>query len=144
MIAVSYTHLVVQYMVSQMGYSYDIDAVLDVIDDYMDNIRSRCTWGYSTSYFIAGCYSAHVNNISYLTKKNSIRSKDIRYILNKVGEQKRKRYDYDFLENTYLEYVKADIDDSSNIELLKKRFLGKNVVLLAPGNTCLLYTSRCV
>lgn len=129
------TELVVQYMVSQMGYSYDIDAVLDVIDDYMDNIRSRCTWGYSTSYFIAGCYSAHVNNISYLTKKNSIRSKDIRYILNKVGEQKRKRYDYDFLENTYLEYVKADIDDSSNIELLKKRFLGKNVVLLAPGNT---------
>lgn len=129
------TELVVQYMVSQMGYTYDIDAVLDVIDDYMDNIRSRCSWGYSTSYFIAGCYSAHVNNISYLTRKNSIRSKDIRYILNKVGGQKRKRYDYDLLEKTYLEYVKADIDDSDSIALLKKHIEGKNVVLLAPGNT---------
>lgn len=94
--------LIAQYMVSQRGYNYDIDAILDVIDDYMDNIKSRCSWGYSTPYFIAGCYSAHVNNIAYLTKKNSIRSKDIRYILNKIGAVPRKRYDYDLLEKLTL------------------------------------------
>ena len=72
------TELVAQYLVSRFNYSYDIDAILDVIDDYMDNIRTRCSWGYTTPYFVAGCYSAHVNNISYLLKKNSIHSKDIR------------------------------------------------------------------
>ena len=30
------TELVAQYMVSQLGYGYDIDAILDVIDGYMD------------------------------------------------------------------------------------------------------------
>ncbi len=76
------TELIAQYMVSQLDYNYDMDALLDVIDGYMDNIRSRCSWGYTTPYFVAGCYGAHVNNIAYQTRKNSIRYKDIRLILN--------------------------------------------------------------
>lgn len=129
------TELIAQYMVAKLGYSYDMDALLDVIDGYMDNIRSRCTWGYTTPYFIAGCYGAHVNNIAYLTKKNSIRSKDIRYILNKIGAQPRKRYDYDLLEQTYLDYLKSDVDDSDAITALTDTLAGKTVVVIAPGKS---------
>lgn len=129
------TELVAQYMVSQLGYGYDIDAILDVIDGYMDNIRSKCTWGYTTPYFVAGCFSAHVNNIAYLTKKNSIRSKDLRYILNKIGAIKRKRYDYDLLEKTYIDLVNSDIDDSSEIESLKEYIGDKPVLIIVPGAT---------
>ena len=67
------TELIAQYLVSQLGYTYDMNQLLDLIDTYMDNIRSKCSWGYSTSYFTAGCYGAHVNNIDFLSKKNSIR-----------------------------------------------------------------------
>lgn len=129
------TELIVQYMVSKLGYNYDIDALLDVIDEYMDNIRSRCSWGYSTNYFIAGAYGAHVNNIAYLSKKNSIRYKDIRYILNKVGAIPRKRYDYDLLEKTYVDYLNSEIDDSKALEYLKNIFQNRNVVMIAPGRT---------
>lgn len=129
------TELIVQYMVSQLGYNYDIDALLDIIDDYMDSIKARCNWGYTTPYFVAGCYSAHVNNIAYLTKKNSIRSKDIRYILNKIGAIQRKRYDYDLLENTYLEYLDADIDDSLAMNQLSAVISGKDILLLLPGSS---------
>lgn len=129
------TELVAQYMVSKLGYSYDIDAILDIIDGYMDNIRARCSWGYNTPYFIAGCYNAHVNNIAYLTKKNSIRSKDIRYILNKIGIDSRKRYDYGLLESTYMKYLESNIDDSEAMEILEGDLIGKNVVIIAPGNS---------
>lgn len=129
------TELIAQYMVAKLGYSYDMDALLDVIDGYMDNIRSRCSWGYNTPYFIAGCYSAHVNNITYLTGKNSIQSKDIRYILNRIGAEKRKRYHYDLLEQTYLDYLRADIDDVASIKELKEQLSGKNVVIIVPGRT---------
>ena len=129
------TELIAQYMVAKLGYNYDMDALLDVIDGYMDNIRSRCTWGYTTPYFIAGCYSAHVNNISYLTQKNSIHSKDIRYILNKIGAQPRKRYDYDLLEQTYMEYLQSDVDDSCSLKALANILAGRNVVVIAPGKT---------
>ena len=129
------TELVMQYMMDKLGYSYDIDALLDVIDNYMENIRTRCEWGYSTPFFIAGCYSAHVNNIAYLKQKNSIRSRDIRYILNKIGAVKRKRYDYDLLESTYVDYLKSEIDDSASMERLNKAIGGRNVLVLAPGRT---------
>lgn len=129
------TELVAQYMTDKLGYSYNIDAILDLIDVYMEHIRSICSWGYSTSYFIAGSYSAHVNNISYLKEKNSIQSKDIRYILNKIGSAKRKRYDYDLLEATYMDYLKSDIDDTEAMEKLYKQLSGRNIVVLVPGQT---------
>ena len=129
------TELVAQYMVQKLGYNYNIDALLDVIDTYMDNLRSKCTWGYSTSYFIAGSYGAHVNNITYLMKKNSIRSRDIRYILNKIGKEKRKRYDYELLEETYMDYMTGDVDDEKGILGLKERFLDRNVLILVPGHS---------
>ncbi len=129
------TELVAEYMVKKLGYSYDIDALLDIIDNYMDNIRTKCNWGYSTSFFIAGCYSAHVNNIDYLTKKSSIRSKDIRYILNKIGAIPRKRYHYDLLEETYINYLDSEIDDKKDVEKLKQMLSRKNVVILAPGKS---------
>ena len=129
------TELVAEYMVKKLGYSYDIDALLDIIDNYMDNIKTKCSWGYSTSFFIAGCYSAHVNNIDYLTKKSSIRSKDIRYILNKIGAVPRKRYHYDLLEQTYIDYLNSEVDDEDTVKSLKKVFSGKDVVIIAPGKS---------
>lgn len=129
------TELIMQYLITKWECNYDIDAVLDLLDSYMDNIRSRCSWGYSTPYFVAGCYSSHVNNIQYLLDKCSIRSKDIRYILNRMDEKTRKRYNYDILENLYLELMKADIDDSSSLEELKKEINDRSVLILIPGYT---------
>lgn len=70
-----------------------------------------------------------------MTEKSSIRSKDIRYILNKIGVKARKRYDYDLLEKTYLDYLQSNIDDSWTIDELKKTFANRNVVVIAPGKT---------
>lgn len=133
------TELIMQYMVDKLGYSYDIDVLLDVIDNYMESIRAKCEWGYSTPFFLAGCYSAHVNNIAYLKQKNSIRSKDIRYILNKISADERKRYDYDLLESTYINYLQSDIDDTESMTELKQAIENKNVLILAPGRSMISY-----
>lgn len=129
------TELIAQYMVSKLNYTYEIDAILDIIDGYMDRIKAKYDWGYSTHYFLAGAYSAHVNNIAYLKQKNSIRSKDIRYILNKIGAKDCKRYEYDVLENTYMEYLDADIDDTNAMKFLEDAMQQKEVLVIAPGKT---------
>lgn len=129
------TELIMQYMVSKLSYNYEMDVVLDIIDGYMDNIRSRCTWGYTTPYFVAGCHSAHVNNIAYLTDKNSIHSKDIRHILSKMGTEARKRYDYELLEKMYVEYLTSDIDDTDELQYLSEILAKRDVVILVPGSS---------
>ena len=129
------TELIAEYMVRKFGYQYNIDAILDVIDNYIDNFSTKYDWGYTPSYFIAGSYSAHVNNIEYLKKKSSIRSKDVRFILNKIGSEKRKRYDYDLLEKEYTNLSSFEVDDTTFIKELKDQFIDKNVILLAPGSS---------
>lgn len=138
------TELAVQYLVTKWGADYNIDNLLDVIGDYIDHIRSRCDWGYSTQYFIAGNYSAHVNNIAFLQEKNNIRYKDIRYILNMIGSQERKRYNYELLEKTYMELMKSDIDDGDTIHELYKELSGKKILLIAPGSSVNKYKDSLV
>lgn len=129
------TELVMQYMNRKYNAGYDIDSVLDLIDNYVDSIHSTCDWGYSTSYFLAGSYSAHVNNISYLSGKAGISSRDINFILNQIGSDARKRYDYDLLEKAYVDYLGAIIDDSKEVETLKSSLSGKDILMLLPGRS---------
>ncbi len=129
------TELVMQYMNRKYNSGYDIDTVLDLIDNYIDGIRNICSWGYSTHYFLAGSYSAHVNNISYLTTKAGISSRDINYILNRIGPDARKRYDYDLLEKTYMEYSGTIKNDEKEVAALKKSLQSKDIVMLLPGHS---------
>lgn len=129
------TELVMQYMNRKYNIGYDIDTVLDLIDNYIDGIRNLCSWGYSTAYFLAGSYSAHVNNISYLTAKAGISSRDINYLLNRIGSDARKRYDYDLLEKTYMEYTGTIRNDEKEVAALKDSLRGKDIVMLLPGHS---------
>ena len=129
------TELVMQYMNRKYNSGYDIDVLLDLIDNYIDGFHNQSEWGYSIPYFLAGSYSAHVNNISYLSTKAGIASRDINYLLNRLGSSNRKRYDYDLLEKIYLEYLGAICEDDSQIEQLKAALSGKDILMLLPGHS---------
>ena len=129
------TELIAQYLNKKNSATYDIDELLDIIDIYIDYLRTRCEWGYKTEFFVAGSYGAHVNNIKYLKDKNSIKSKDMRYILNSLGQEKRKQYDYDYLEEKYVELLDADIDDHDVKKVIKDKIKNKPVLVLALGNS---------
>ncbi|MCR5692228.1 MAG: aldolase catalytic domain-containing protein [Eubacterium sp.] len=129
------TELVMQYMNRRYNSGYDIDGVLDLIDNYIDGIRAQYEWGYSVPYFLAGSYSAHVNNITYLSNKAGIASRDINYLLNRLGSVDRKRYDYSLLENIYMEYQSSFCDDQASIQILEDQLKGRDILMLLPGYT---------
>lgn len=129
------TELVMQYMNRKFNSGYDINMVLDLIDNYVDGFHNQYEWGYSIPYFLAGSYSAHVNNISYLSTKAGIASRDINYLLNRIGPIARKRYDYDLLEKTYMEYQGTICDDTKALESLQKTFAGQDILILLPGHS---------
>lgn len=129
------TELVMQYMNRKYNSGYDINTVLDLIDNYVDGFHNQYEWGYSIPYFLAGSYSAHVNNISYLSTKAGIASRDINYLLNRIGSAARKRYDYELLEKTYLEYLGTLCDDQDTIDRLRSVLSGKDILMLLPGHS---------
>ena len=129
------TELLVDYLVRKMHYDYEIDNILDMIDDYIYKYSLDHKWGYSIPAMMAGIYKSHPNNVIYLTEKFRLDTKDIGNLLAMIDPKKRQRYDYDNIEKLYIEYIADKVDDYNSIEKIKKLIDEREVVVLAPGNT---------
>lgn len=129
------TELVANYLNHKQQGNYDMNVIMDAIDMYMKNFMENFEWGYSTPYFISGMYCAHVNNIAYLLQNHRANAKDMRNIIESLSEEERKKYDYDLLEEKYLDYQNKIVDDESVLNDLKKEFAGRKVLLLLPGKS---------
>lgn len=129
------TELVANYLNRKHHGGYDMNQILDAIDMYMTYFQENFEWGYSIPYFIAGMYCCHVNNIAYLLKNHRTNTRDMRNIIESLNPDDRKKYDYDLLEEKYIENQDRIIDDEAAIEELKRNITGKDVLLIAPGKS---------
>ena len=136
------TELLLDYLNRKQDYMYDINELLDLIDIYISPIAKEKHWGYSIPYFIAGMYSTHVHNITYLLDKHKVSSKDMQIIISSLDETVKKRYDYDNLENVYIEYFNNEIDDEKSIIKLKECLDGRDILILAPGSNLEKYKNK--
>ncbi len=114
---------------------YNLNEILDIIDGLIPRMLKGAQWGYSIPYFISGMHSSHVFNVNYLLSRHNIKSRDLTAIIDSLDERHKKQYDYDFLEERYIEYFSHDIDESVAIRKLEEILKGKNVVLVAPGRS---------
>ena len=131
------TELTVSYLNRKRGCHYNLDAIMDAIDIYMSSFKEKYKWGYSTEYFIAGMYCTHVNNIAYLINNHRVSFKDMRNIIESLPPADRLKYDYDILEQKYIENQSRYVDDSKAVEKLKNDFSGRELLLVAPGKSSL-------
>ena len=129
------TELVANYLNKKCNCHYNVDAIMDAIDVYMGYYQENYEWGYSTPYCIAGMYCCHVNNIAYLLKNHRTSSKDMRLIIESLSPDERKKYDYDLLEEKYLQNQSRYVDDKEAVARIKTALCGKNVLLVAPGRS---------
>ena len=136
------TELIVDYLVRKKHYDYEFDNILDLIDDYIYKYKINKMWGYSVPAMMAGIYKAHPNNIIYLTQKTRLETKDIKNLVSMIEPETRQRYDYDNIENLYMEYIADKVDDSKEIEVLKKEFGHKDILVVAPGNSINVYREK--
>ena len=47
----------------------------------------------------------------------------------------RQRYDYDLIEKLYMEYISDKVDDTDTVKQLQEIIEGREVFIMAPGNT---------
>lgn len=136
------TELVVDYLVRKKHYHYDFEAILDIIDDYIYDIKQQEAWGYSIPAFMAGIYKSHPNNVIYLTGKYRMGAKDIGNIIFMIDEEMRQRYDYDNIERLYIEYNNGKLNDGETIQMLKKEMESREVLVIVPGHTITEYEEK--
>lgn len=127
------TELIANYINEHHGRKYDIEPLLEIVDEFIAKIRKKFEWGYSVPYYLAAVNGCHPNYASYLSNKQTLNVKSIGAILRMIEPENRALYNKQIIENKYLEYQSREIDDSSTIANLRSVFAGKNVLLVAPG-----------
>lgn len=129
------TELIAGYLNEVHKAGYDLNVIFDTIDIYMTKFIKEYSWGYSIPYSIAGMYQCHVNNVAYLMETHRIKTKDMRIIFDSLDTEKRRQYDYDYLENVYEQYQNNLVDDSSVKDLLYKELTDKKILVVLPGSS---------
>lgn len=136
------TELIVDYLIRKKNYDYDLDRLLDVIDEYIYRYKKDNYWGYSIPAFMAGIYKSHPNNVIYLTEKFRMDTKDIKNIIAMIEPTTRERYDYYNIERVYIEYFDNKVDDKLQLNILKERFKDRKILILVPGRSLVEYENE--
>lgn len=136
------TELITNYVNKRFSKNYDLNCIMDTIDVYMKNFIANYKWGYSIPYCIAGQLGSHVNNIAYLQDTHKTNYKDMKIVLETLPANERKLYNYDRLEEVYVNYQDKKIDDTDSIKELTTRLNDTDILLIAPGKSTKLQKDK--
>jgi 4-hydroxy 2-oxovalerate aldolase len=127
--------LIADWLNKKFGSGYDVDALLDLIDEYIYPIKLQAPWGYATAYALSAQYNLHRSYGEYLMKKGKIRTKEIRHILTRIPKEQKSHYNEKFVEQLYQDYLSVSVDDESTIKWLSEKLKDQEVLIMAPGKT---------
>lgn len=125
--------LIMDYMNKTQGCTYDVNPVLDGIDDHIIQLKQIEPWGYSTAYALSAKYNLHRNYAEFLLGKGRLRAKQINQILASIEENKKTAYDEAYIESLYEGFQNHEVDDKELLDRLKKQWKDRDILILAPG-----------
>ena len=129
--------LIAMYMNQEYGKHYHISQYLEAIDANIMQFYKAATWGYNLFFFLAASNDCHPNYVKQLTNKHTLSIKQIDELLGRLEGEKKLLYDKGYMEEIYLEYQDREINDTSDIENLKKNFQDREILVIGPGKTML-------
>lgn len=127
------TELMANYLNTHFQHKYEIEPLLEIIDEHINKIKSQYNWGYTVPHYLAAINGCHPNYAAYLSSKQRLTVKNISTILRSIEPEKRSLFDKELAEKKYLEFQSREIDDSQNLTYLTEQIAQKPVLVLAPG-----------
>lgn len=127
--------LIMDYMNKNQTGSYNVNPVLDGIDDHIIQLKSIEPWGYSTPYALSAKFNLHRNYAEFLMGKGRLRAKQINQILASIEDDKKTTYDEEYAEYLYQKFQNHEIEDKELVDKLQKALSGRKILILAPGSS---------
>lgn len=131
--------LFAEYMNENYGTHYKIEPMLEIMDEYLNDIYKTKFWGYSLPLYLSATTGCHPNYAIYLAEKDTLTVKSFHELLKGIPASEKAKFSRERAENYYRRYQENYIDDKEALERLSAELLGKHVVLLAPGSTLTHY-----
>ncbi|MBQ7168146.1 MAG: pyruvate carboxyltransferase [Treponema sp.] len=131
--------LVANYLNEHFGKSYDIDQMLEAIEESVIDIYHKYPWDYKTFFYLSAKNKCHPNYVSYLQSKSNLSVTDLDKLLSAIGPDDNKLlYKKEIATELYDNYKTQTCDDSSSISDLKDYLSGRKVLIIGPGKNIIL------
>ncbi len=127
--------LFAEYMNENYDTHYLIEPMLEIMDEYLSEIYKSKFWGYSLPLYLSAATGCHPNYAIYLGEKDTLPVKAFNEMLRSIPDEDKAIYSKEKAEHYYCAYQQNYIDDKEALEELGKQFIGRNIVVLAPGKS---------
>lgn len=129
------TELITEYINHNIFDKYKMEPILEIMDDYLNNIYSETPWGYRAAYCLAAINNCHPNYASYLINRQTISISNISSILTTMDADKRTVYDKEYIVELYNKYLNNTIEDNEVLNTIKKNIGKRPVLIVGPGKS---------
>ncbi|MDD6489425.1 MAG: aldolase catalytic domain-containing protein [Clostridia bacterium] len=127
--------LFAEYMNENYDTHYKIEPMLEIMDEYLNDIYKTKFWGYSLPLYLSASTGCHPNYAIYLAEKDSLTVKSFHELLKGIPKDEKAKFSKERAEKYYRKYQENYVDDKDAINQLTIELAGKRVVMLAPGRT---------
>ena len=129
------TELITGYINRTIRSRYQVGDVLDIYDEYIAPLRREYQWGYNMAYHLAAVHACHPNYAAFLLNKQTLTMQDTENILRSIPKGSRVEFEKGLIRTLATRYQDKAIDDSRAVEGLSQLIAGRNLLVLAPGES---------
>ena len=123
------------YMNENCGTHYNIEPMLEIMDEYLNEIYKTKFWGYSLPLYLSASARCHPNYAIYLAEKNTLTVKSFNELLQEISPGDKVSFSREKAEYYYRKYQENYYDDKAVLELLSLKLSGRRIIVLAPGKS---------
>lgn len=134
--------LFAEYMNENYNTHYRIEPMLEIMDEYLNDIYKNRFWGYSLPLYLSANAGCHPNYAIYLEEKDSLTVRSFNELLRGIPKEDKAKFSKEKAEAYYWQYQENFIDDRETIARLSAKMAGKKVLLLAPGKSLTEYKEK--
>lgn len=128
------TELFAEYLNQFYGASYNVEALLRIIDNVIAPIYHKKYWGYSLPLYLSATHNCHPNYAIYLDDKNTLTVENIHEIFSMMEPARKAMFDRDYIRDLYIRYQSNNHPIMDNSQL-RTHIMGREVLVLAPGKS---------
>ena len=118
----------------KFGKHYDVDAMLECVEESVMDFYQKSPWGYKTFFYLCGKNKCHPNYLTYFEKEQNLSTSKIDELLSRIEpEDKKLLYDKDVARQLYEEYVDGEGSDEADKAAFKKDLGNRPLLIVGPG-----------
>ncbi|TKX29193.1 3-hydroxy-3-methylglutaryl-CoA lyase [Campylobacter sp. MIT 12-5580] len=126
------TELIADFCNKELERHYNIMPLLEIIDNLLQTLMSKHSWGFSPSQYLSASLNLHPNYASYLTRKNTNNVSILKQILEKIPESKKSSFDKNLIQKLYIDFL---LESAAPIKQPFYLPQDKKILLIAPGKS---------